>query len=267
MNPMPQLIPMLKELRLSGIMDSLEIRNRQAIEDKMAYTDFLALLIQDEVARRSQKKLDLAFRKARFRNHKTLEDFDFTFNPNINRSLIMDLATCHFIEEKVSVFILGPCGTGKSHLAQALGHSAIRQGRNVFFTTQSRMLSNLHATRATNTYERKFKLLAKVPLLIIDDFGLKPLRSPQDEDLHDIISERYERRSTIVTSNLDLSEWGDAFPNRLLGAATIDRLRHGAYKIVLEGKSFRTPRSLPDNLKSNNRKKLKKVVVKGGKKR
>ena len=267
MNPMPQLIPMLKELRLSGITDSLEIRNRQAIEDKIAYTDFLALVIQDEVARRSQKKLDLAFKKASFRNHKTLEDFDFTFNPNINRSLIMDLATCHFIEEKVSVFILGPCGTGKSHLAQALGHSAIRQGYNVFFTTQNKMLSNLHAARATNRYERQFRQLTKVPLLIIDDFGLRPLRSPQDEDLHDIISERYERQSTIVTSNLDVSEWSDAFPNRLLGAATIDRLRHGAYKLVLEGKSFRAPRALSDNLNPNNQKKLKKEVVKGGEKR
>ena len=270
MHPMPQLIPMLKELRLSGVMDSLEARNKQAIDEKMAYTDFLAMILQDEVARRSQKKLSLAIRRANFRNHKTIEDFDFTFNISINRALIMDLATGRFLNEKVSVFILGPCGTGKSHIAQALGHCAIRQGHDVLFTTQSKMLSKLHAARAVNSYDRQFNQLIKVSLLIIDDFGLKPLRSPQDEDLHDIISERYERRSTVITSNLDLPEWGDAFPNRLLGAATLDRLRHGAYKVVLEGKSYRSPKPLienHDNLESKDIKNTtKKVVEKGGKK-
>ena len=267
MNPMPEITPMLKELRLSGVMDSLETRNRQAIEEKLAYTDFLALILQDEVARRAQKKLALALRRANFRNHKTLEQFDFSFNPSINRSLIIDLATCQFIHEKVSVFIVGPCGTGKSHIGQALGHCAIRNGYDVLFTTQSKMLGKLHAARATNTYDRQFNQLTKVRLLIIDDFGLKPLRSPQDEDLHDIISERYERRSTIVTSNLDLSEWGEAFPNRLLGAATIDRLRHGAYKVVLEGKSFRCMKANTENKKSSSKKTVKNVVAKGGEKR
>jgi DNA replication protein DnaC len=212
MNPMPELTPMLKELRLSGVMDSLEQRNRQAIEEKLAYTDFLALILQDEVARRAQKKLALALRRANFRNHKTLEQFDFTFNPTISRSLITDLATCHFIDEKVSVFIVGPCGTGKSHIGQALGHCAIRKGYDVLFTTQSKMLGKLHAARATDTYERQFNQLTKVSLLIIDDFGLK----------------------------------------RLLGAATIDRLRHGAYKVVLEGKSFRCMKPDQKNTKSNS---------------
>ena len=268
MHPMPQLIPMLKELRLSGILDSLEARNKQAIDDKMAYTDFLAMILQDEIARRSQKKLSLAIRRASFRNHKTIEDFDFSFNTSINRALIMDLATCRFLDEKVSVFILGPCGTGKSHIAQALGHCAIRQGYDVLFTTQSKMLSKLHAARAVNTYDRQFKHFVKVSLLIIDDFGLKPLRSPQDEDLHDIISERYERRSTIVTSNLDLSEWGDAFPNRLLGAATIDRLRHGAYKVILVGQSYRSPKPILEHQEDEKiNKSSKKNIEKGGKKR
>jgi DNA replication protein DnaC len=112
MNPMPALTPMLKEIRLSGILDSLEARNRQAIEDKLAYTDFLALLLQDEVARRSQKKLTVRIRRANFRNQKTLEDFDFSFNPLLNRALILDLATGRYIEEKVAVLIAGPTGTG-----------------------------------------------------------------------------------------------------------------------------------------------------------
>jgi DNA replication protein DnaC len=267
MNPMPELIPMLKELRLSGVLDSLEARNRQAIEEKFSYTDFLAMILQDEVARRAQKKFALALRRASFRNHKTIEEFDFSFNSAINKSLVLDLASCRFMDEKVCVFIVGPCGTGKSHIAQALGNCALRIGYDVLFVTQSQMLGRVHAARATNSYERPFKNLTTVSLLIIDDFGLKPLRPPQDEDFHDIIAERYERRSTIITSNLDLSEWGDAFPNRLLGAATIDRLRHGAYKVILEGKSFRSPRPLPESQKTDYEKRSKKPLAKGGEKR
>jgi DNA replication protein DnaC len=246
MNPMPELAPMLKQLRLSGILDSLEVRNRQAIEQKLAYTDFLALLISDEVARREQKKLNLRLRRANFRSQKTLEQFDFGFNPTINRALIQELATGRFIVEPVSVLIAGPCGTGKSHLAQALGHIGVRLGHDVLFTTQTQLLGSLNAARATGTFERRFQALARVSLLIIDDFGLKPLRPPQDEDFHDLISERYEQTATIVTSNLDFAEWGDAFPNRLLGAATLDRLRHGAYRVVLDGDSYRSPRPLPE---------------------
>ncbi|MCU7929010.1 MAG: IS21-like element helper ATPase IstB [Candidatus Thiodiazotropha sp. (ex Dulcina madagascariensis)] len=250
MNPMPELSPMLKQLRLSGILDSLETRNRQAIENKLTYPEFLALLIQDEVARREQRKLNTRLRRANFRSQKTLEQFDFDFNPKINQALIQELASCRFIEEKVAVLIVGPCGTGKSHLAQALGHSAARQGFDVMFTTQSQLLGNLHAARATDTFERRFQAIARIPLLIIDDFGLKPLRSPHDEDLHDLVAERYERGSTVVTSNLDFSEWGDAFPNRLLGAATLDRRRHAAYRVVLDGDSYRAPRPMPKAPKS-----------------
>ena len=248
MNPMPELAPLLKQLRLSGMLDSLEQRNRQALEQKLAYTEFLAVLIQDEVARREQKKLQLRLRRASFRSPKTLEQFDFDFNPGMNRALIQDLATGRFIQEKVAVLIVGPCGTGKSHLAQALGHCAVQQGYEVLFTTQSQLLGSLQAARATGTYERRFQTLARIPLLILDDFGLKPLRSPQDEDFQDLIAERYEQTATILTSNLDFSEWGDAFPNRLLGAATLDRLRHGAYRLLLQGQSYRTPKPLPEAL-------------------
>ena len=266
MNPMPELAPMLKQLRLSGILDSIESRNKQAIEKKMTYMDFLATIITDEIARRNQKKLATALRRANFRNQKTLEEFDFSFNPNINRSLVMDLASCRFIAEKVGVFIVGPCGTGKSHLAQALGHCAIRKGYNVLFTSAHKMLIQLNAARAVNGFDRQFAKFAGVDLLIIDDFGLKPLKPAQDEDFHDVISERYERKSTIVTSNLDIPEWTDAFPNRILAEATIDRLRHGAYTVVLEGKSYRSPRSVANTSKITLQKKAKNATLKGGEK-
>ena len=242
-NPIPELNPMLKQLRLSGMTESLAQRNREAIEGKLSYPEFLALLVQDEVAQRDQKKYASRLRRAGFRSNKTLESFDLDFNPTLNRRMINELARCQFVEEKVSVLIAGPCGTGKSHLAQALGHCAVQQGQDVAFYTQAKLLAYLNAARATNTYERRFQTLVKVPLLIIDDFGLKPLKSPQDEDIHDLIDERYERGATIITSNLDFSEWGDAFPNKLLGAATLDRLRHNAYRLILEGESYRTMRS------------------------
>jgi DNA replication protein DnaC len=245
MNPMPEIIPMLKQLRLSGILDSLESRNRQAIEEKLSYMDFLATIVTDEIARRTQKRLACALRRANFRNQKTLEEFDFSFNPNINRALILDLASCRFIEERVCILIVGPCGTGKSHIAQALGHCAIRSGYDVLFTTASKMLAQMNAARANNGFDRHLAKLVAVDLLIIDDFGLKPMQGSQDEDFHDVIAERYERKSTIVTSNLDIPEWTDAFPNRILGTATIDRLRHGAYKIVLDGKSYRSTKPIP----------------------
>lgn len=257
MNPMPELTPMLKQLRLSGILDSLESRNREAIAAKLAYPEFLGLLIQDEIARREQKKFTMRTRRAGFRSQKTIEQFDFNFNPSINQALVQELATARFVTESANVLIAGPCGTGKSHLAQALGHAAVRQGHDVIFSSQTQLLGGLAAARAMGTYERRFQALVRVPLLIIDDFGLKPLRTPQDEDLHDLIAERHERTATLVTSNLDFSEWGEAFPNRLLGAATIDRLRHGAYRLILDGKSYRSPKICPQTAENEMEKKVK----------
>ena len=250
MNPVPELAPQLKQLRLSGILDSLDARNRQAIDAKLAYTEFLALLIGDEVARREQKKFSLRLRRAQFRTTKTLEQFDFERLPQLNRSLVHELATGRYLAERAPVLIVGPCGTGKSHLAQALGHCAVRQGVDVVFTTCANLTQSLNAARATGAYERKLAALARVPLLIIDDFGLKPLRPPADEDLHDLIAERYEQTATIVTSNLDFPEWDQAFPaNRLLASATLDRLRHNAYCMVLDGNSYRAPKMAPTSSK------------------
>ncbi len=246
MNPIPSLTPHLKQLRLSGILDSLEARNRQAIDAKLAYTEFLALLIEDEVARREQKKYASRLRRAAFRTAKTLDAFDFDRLPQLNRSLVHDLATGRYLEERAPVLIVGPCGTGKSHLAQALGHAAVRQGVDVAFSTCANLTASLNAARATGAFERKLASLARIGLLVIDDFGLKPLRPPADEDLHELIAERYETGAIIVTSNLDLPEWDQAFPaNRLLASATLDRLRHNAYCLTLDGLSYRAPKQSP----------------------
>lgn len=168
MNPATELAPQLKQLRLSGILDSLDARNRQAIDAKLAYTEFLALLIQDEIARREQKKFGTRLRRAAFRATKTLEGFEFDRLPSTNRALVHDLATGRYIDERAPVLIVGPCGTGKSHLAQALGHCAVRQGHDVIFASCAQLLASLNAARAVGTYERKLQQLARVPVLIID---------------------------------------------------------------------------------------------------
>jgi DNA replication protein DnaC len=136
----------------------------------------------------------------------------------------MDLATCRYLEDKAPVLIVGPCGTGKNHLAQALGHIAVRRGYDTVFSTHAKLLGSSPRGGPWGTYERKLAALTKAGLLIINDFGFKSMRSGQDKDFQDVIADRYERRPTIITSNLDFSEWNDAFHNKLLGAATLDRI-------------------------------------------
>lgn len=236
---MPEINSFLKQLRLPHIMDHLSQRNREAIEKKLSLPEFLSLLLQDEILGRENNKFKARIKRANIRGDKTLENFDFDFNPKINLAQIQELASCRFITEKSPVLIVGPTGTGKSHIAQAIAHCAIRQGFDALWLPQIKLFSELQAARAAGRYEKKFAEFVKFPLLIIDDFGLRPMRSPQDEDFHDLISQRYEHASTLVTSNLDFNEWGEAFPNRLLAAATLDRLRHNAHRITLDGMSFR----------------------------
>ena len=157
MNPSPELNTILKQLRLSGILDSLEQRNREAIDGQLAYTEFLAMLLHDEIARRDTKKLGVRLARAGFAMGKTLETFNFDLVPKLNRTYIHDLATGRYIDEKVCVLLVGGTGVGKSHLAQALGHCAARQGRDVLFISQTDLLKKLHAARATGLYERKFQ--------------------------------------------------------------------------------------------------------------
>jgi DNA replication protein DnaC len=241
--PMPEISTQLKQLRLFHMQEHLALRNREAIESKAAYPEFLSLLLQDEVLGRENKKFQNRLKRAKIQGNKTLEQYDFDFNPKINRLQIKELASCRFIEEKVNALIVGPCGTGKSHIAQGVAHCAIRLGIDVLWLSQSKLFAELQAAKAAARFEKKFSEFARVSLLIIDDFGLRPMRTPQDEDFHDLISERYEQASTIITSNLDFTEWGSAFPNQLLASATLDRLQDHAHKIILEGKSYRKARN------------------------
>jgi DNA replication protein DnaC len=240
-----QLVPKLKSLRLSGILETLEVRNREAIEEKCTYVEFLQKLLEDEVERRGQKQLSLRLRRSNLDPTKTLEAFDFSFNPNINRQQIYDLATCAFVERSESVFLCGPSGVGKSHVAQALGHEAARRGYDVLFLRTSAMLAHLHAGRADNTYERRLAALHRPDVLCLDDFGLKPMRPPAMEDLYEVIEGRYSKGAIILTTNRAFSEWQELFDNPVLASAALDRLAHGATQIVMTGESYRAkgPRS------------------------
>jgi DNA replication protein DnaC len=239
-----QLIPKLKALRLSGILETLEVRNRQAIEDKLSYVEFLERLLEDEVERRSQRQLLLRLRRASFTSEKTLEGFDWSFNPTINRQHLLDLATGAWIERHENVLVVGPSGVGKSHLAQALGQEACRRGYHVLFIPVTKMLSHLHGGRADGTYERRLSGYLRPDLLILDDFGLRALRAQEPEDFYQVIGGRYERGSILVTSNRDYGEWPEAFgENALLASAGLDRLAHQAHLITITGASYRAHQS------------------------
>jgi len=240
---MNELENLLSQLRLSGMKAAFSDRNKEAIKAKLSYHDFLKIILQDELLHRQSRRFDSRIKAAKFKSEKTIENFDFTFNPNINEQQIKDLMTCQFINESAPIHIIGPSGTGKSHLAQALARCAVMKGYDALFISQSELANDLQLALATNTLSRLKKKLTTVTVLVIDDFGIKPFNESLEDFLHDIVDHRYERLPIIVTSNLDFKEWPDAFRNKLLASAVIDRLKGNAYEIILTGKSYRQIKS------------------------
>lgn len=243
MSATDDLVPILKRLRMSGILQTLELRSEQAVEDKLTYIEFLYRLLSDEVERRDAKKLKRRLKKASFEAHKTLEDFDFTFNPEIPREKIIELGTCSFVEKTENILLLGPAGTGKSHIAQALGHRACRADYTTRYVPAHQLLADLRASRADRSWEQQMHQLVKLDLLIIDDLGLRPLAQDEPVDLYEIVRRRYETGSIIITSNRDIQEWHSLFGDPLLASSAMDRLLHHSHVITLEGHSFRNPPS------------------------
>ncbi len=239
MSALQQLTPALKELRLSGMLSGLEARIEQASGEQWGYEEFLSRLLQEEVERRHQKQLDLTLRRGNVTSTKTLETFDFGFNPSINRRQILDLAVGAYLRQHRNVLICGQTGVGKSHLAHALAHEAARQGASVLCTSAHQMLVHINAGRADGTYAKRMATYLRPQLLVIDDFGLKPLPASGPVDFYDVINERYEQRSIVLTSNRAPTELPALFGDPLLANATLDRLAHNAVVLTITGRSFR----------------------------
>jgi DNA replication protein DnaC len=228
MSPTDELVPLLKKLRLSGVLQSLELRIAQAAQDNLAPAEFLLRLLTDEVERRDAKMLEQRMRWANFEHSRTLEDFDFHFNPQLPKSRIIDLATAGFVAQRRNVLLLGPSGVGR------LGHK-------VLFVTVHDMLRQLRAARGDASHERKLLRFTGPALLILDDLGLRQLAPEETVDLYDIIRLRYERGSILLTSNRALEELPAIFGDPLLSSAAMDRLLDDAHVLVLEGDSYRNP--------------------------
>ena len=236
-----ELVPVLKKLRLSGVLDTLDLRTKEAVDESLSHSEFLFRLCTDEIERREAKQLDMRMRRASFEKAKRLDDFEWSFNPEIPKAKIIDLATCHFVERRHNVLLIGPTGVGKSHIGQALGERACRAGYSTLYVSAHRMLSQLRAARADQSYEKRLLRFTSPDLLVVDDLGLRPLEGDEPIDLYEIVRARYERGSMVVTSNRALAEWYPLFRDDLMASAAMDRLLHHAHVVVMDGNSFRNP--------------------------
>jgi DNA replication protein DnaC len=236
----------LRQLRLGGMAAVLEIRLRQAQAESMAPIDLISCLVTDELTRRADRLLERRRKQAQFRDPlKTLDNFDFSFNPKMNKSLIFELATGAFIARHEDALFLGPPGTGKSHLAQALGQAAIQQGYRVLYRETHVLLDELADAALDGRRKDYLESLAAVPLLIIDDLGMRKLPLTAAEELLEIILRRYERTSTLVTSNRPVEDWGKLLGDAAAVSAMLDRLLHHGHLLKCGPRSWRTKINLP----------------------
>lgn len=229
----------LRALRLSGIADRLTIRAQQARAENLGPIDFLTLLVHDELERRRDRLVERRIKSAEFRDRKTLDTFNWSFNAGVDRALIFELATGRFIEQHEDVLILGNAGVGKSHLAQAIAMAAIHAGFRVIYREAHRLFEDLVLASVTDTRADVIAAFSEVPLLIIDDLGMRKLPANAAEDLLELVMRRYERASTIITSNRPIEDWPKLFGDTPAVAAFLDRLMHHSHFVEIRGKSYR----------------------------
>jgi DNA replication protein DnaC len=235
----------LRQLRLGGMAVVLETRLRQAQAEGMAPIDLISCLVTDELTRRGDRLLERRRKQAGFRDpQKTLDNFDFNFNKKMNRSLVFDLATTNFISRREDALFLGPPGSGKSHLAQAIGQAVIQQGYRVLYRETHALLDELAEATIDGSRREFMDALVAWPLLIIDDLGMRKLPFTAAEDLLEIIMRRYERASTIVTSNRPVEDWGKLLGDAAAVSAMLDRLLHHGHVLKFGPRSWRTKTEL-----------------------
>jgi DNA replication protein DnaC len=241
------LAPVLRQLGLSGMLDTIDARLAEARAGTLGHAEFLQVLCEDELARRDAAKITRRIKAARFpAADATLENFDFGYNPKLPAAAIRDLARLEFIAAGEGVLAYGPVGVGKSHLAAALGHLACRRGYDVAFTTCSRLLAHLAGGHADRSFEARIRKLAKTAVVIVDDFAMREFTAAQADDLYELLTERIGRpgRALILTSNRSPADWYPLFPNAVVGESILDRVLNTSHHLLLDGKSYR-PRRRP----------------------